>query len=285
MKFLILTVNQDLESIQQLTRILQSHNTEYKIEDPFKMDQDQFLTTKYDCVLNRVSGISYNDGDLELLKNYQKRWPKALIVNNPEETALFRDKALQADHYIKNQIPTIATVSLEQLDSLGLVQFTADNPSDKYLFKPVRSNQAKGIIICDDPLKTFTELQSKGDLRYILQPLILKQAEWRVLILKDEILGFLKKDSLNGEELLNCDKANLTHIKDQEIPEELLVLINKVTNHNNLYLQALDILVEKDETLRLIEVNNVPGFKFFEKTTGISPSKLLVQRIFDDLRS
>jgi len=285
MKFLILTLKQDLESIQQLTKMIQGSNTEYNILNPFEMDHDRFLQNKYDVILNRVSGISYNDDDLELLKEYQVKWPHSLIVNTPQESMIFRDKYKQFEQFTKNNIPTIPTLNLEAAKIEEVEFFVEKQNSSKYLLKPIRSNQAKGIIVTDKPILEFEHLNKSRDTRYILQPLIEKKCEWRALAINGELIGTLYKHCDNPEELLNCEKAKLSYIQNAAIPKHISELINKAINSNDLYIQAMDILEQNDGEALLIEINSIPGFKYFEKTTGISPANKLIQRIFKHLRS
>ena len=285
MKFLILTVNSTLHSICELSRSLNNYNLEHQIMDPFKFNQDEVMNTSYDCILNRVSGISYNDQDLEFLENYSKRWPKTLIINDPIQTRVFRDKYKQFELYKASSIPTIESLNLENTSVKHIEEFTKAHTTLKYLLKPLRSNQARGIQITEIPVNNFKKLQELKDTKYILQPLILKKCEWRVLLIDNQILGVLKKETSNDDELLNCEVATLTEVSQSDTPKELRELVSKVINASKLYIQALDILEDHQGNYLLIEVNNVPGLKYFEKTTGISPAKKLTQRIISNLRS
>lgn len=284
MKFLILTINQTLESIVELTKKIEHYGATYQVINPFNYDHDQILKESYEVILNRISGISYDDSDLELLKRYQIKWPRTLIVNDPNITAILRDKALQAELFQKIALESIPTLDLQTCSQMEIETFTKSNRALKYLIKPIRSNQAKGIIKTIAPLKDYQKLRETKDTRYILQPLLLKRAEWRILAINNVIIGVLKKTHNDPEELLNCEKASLEYISDDKTPDRLSDFLNAKFWESPCSILAFDILEDIEGKYRLIEVNNVPGFKYFEKTTGISPAKILVKCIFNHLR-
>ncbi|EQC46218.1 RimK family alpha-L-glutamate ligase [Bacteriovorax sp. Seq25_V] len=240
----------------------------------------QFITPKElstslapSIVLNRCSGISYDDSDLDTLSKIRG----ALVSNDIEHTRIFRDKWLQFNYFQKYGIPTIPSFELGTSTNRSNIPESMHG----YLFKPKRSNQTKGII------KTENINYQTKDQRYIIQPLLEKKAEYRVLIAFGEVLGILKKNHSDPFELLNCEKSHLEYLEYAQATTGFKHLIEKIMPHGP-HFYGLDILEDVHGDHLLIELNNVPGFEYFEKISHVNVAKSYLQGLlnkFNDLCS
>jgi ribosomal protein S6--L-glutamate ligase len=224
-------------------------------------------------VLNRVSGITYRDDDLE----FYNKLGSTLIINNPIDTKLFRDKAKQYNFFQENKIPMIKTLDIENSNNDKLDVFLKKVKSESYLIKPKRSNQAKGIRVLSTAQVKDIKLEQMSDKRYILQPLLAKEREYRVLIINKKVISILKKSSENPYELLNCEKAKLDIVNKEKADPELDRIVSMAIKKINLFIMALDILVDTQGNYKLIEVNNIPGLKYVENITKLDIAKTIIE--------
>jgi glutathione synthase/RimK-type ligase-like ATP-grasp enzyme len=225
-----------------------------------------------DIIINRHSGIDYQDDDIDFLSQLKEE-KKCHIINDPSLTRIFRDKYKQYSFYQKKSLVTVPTISLELATKEELLQFLNVNSQQYFLTKPLRSNQAKGITIYERNDLDLEKLLAQGDRRYVLQPYLQKSCEWRVLILNNKIHSVVKKESQKEISLLNCESSELRCIKEDEIPPALHSLIQQCIKVINLHIMALDILELPNKEYVLLEVNNVPGFKHVNKTCQINIAK------------
>lgn len=298
MNFLILTVNKNLESIHKLENEIKSQKMTVSvidlgkdyyskglIKELTKVD-DYFNQTKSKeektIILNRISGISYDDTDLDYLEILEKNNPNIKVYNNPKLSRLFRDKSLQNKFYQSHAIETIPTIDIEFNDLKEIEKFVYDYQAP-FLLKPKRSNQGKGIINTNMPLREIEILTEKKDTRYILQPSLKKESEWRLLYIDGTLKSALLKRHSDPHAILNCANANLTNISLNDVPQTVQNIGKIVYSKAPLKIMALDILCTCDGSSYLIETNTVPGMAFVEKKGNINVSSLLVASILNEI--
>jgi len=265
MNIIIIANSHKFYTIRRLCEEIEALGHCAQIIDPDALDSTDKKVLENTIILNRCSGISYNDNDLDTLTKFTN----SKISNAIEDTRIFRDKWLQYLFFIKNNLPTINTANLEAGEGPNFTQKYG------YLIKPKRSNQTRGIIKSPD-------LNFKiNDKRYIIQPLLKKKNEYRVLIALGTVLGILKKSHDDPFELLNCERSTLSFIPWLDASAKLKELIHKILPYGPDF-YGLDILEQESGHHLIIELNNVPGFEYFEKVSHVNVAQKYISGLLSD---
>ncbi len=240
-------------------------------------------------ILNRVTGISYDDSDLDLLKQIDSK----IKSHYPPITMCptFRCKKQQARFYQSSMINHPRTMFLDDLEIENKGVFSARNG---YLIKPFRSNQGRGIIKVKD-LKEA--LQKARDRKFIIQEYLPSKSEYRVLIIGSQIVGALLKHRVKNQHErgfipLNSASSELEFIEPLKIPKELKKSTQDLIKLSSLHTFALDFLCLDENFFNqrqsditgpyvLLELNICPGFEYFEKISGLN----IAQKIINSLKA
>ena len=271
MKIFISSTDPTMHSVKRIIEELQNQNIQYQLINPYKKVEIEQLDSS-SILINRVSGINYDDADLQY---YEKLNIK--VYNEPNSSRVFRDKSKQYNFFKLNSIPTIETLALDCTAPKELESFCNSFEEQRFLLKPYRSNRAQGIIETSLPLENYQYLKSKNDLRYILQPFLPKKCEWRILIIDKDIIGIMRKNSESLYSILNCESAQLTLIErpSLQLDDFLQNCIQKIP----LFMYALDVLELPDGTLKLIEVNSMPGLKHVENICNKNIAEIFITKL------
>ena len=89
MNILILCTNPELESIHKLTKYAYDNGHCYEVLSVKNTKLETYNFKYIDVVINRVSGISYDDSDLDFLTSISHQIP---VINEPCAQRVFRDK-------------------------------------------------------------------------------------------------------------------------------------------------------------------------------------------------
>ena len=228
-----------------------------------------------DIVINRISGINYDDSDLYFQNKY---FLSQFHCNETFLIKTFRDKLLQYLEYKKNDIDTPQTIDLEFEKKIKIFDFFSS--SKRVLIKPKRSNQSIGIFETVNLQDTYFKLKSRGDLRYIAQEFIPKKREWRVYVINKEVYACLVKISDSLYTIMNCEMAIL---KEEKPVAGVLEIVRRINISFSLFYCALDIAETLDGRFLLIETNCMPGMKYVDGITGRKMSMDLLLRIIEKI--
>lgn len=238
-----------------------------------QLSQQDF--SEHDFIINRVTGITYDDEDLERLAEIQKR-TKTTICNSPNATLSFRDKSKQYNFLLNQGVNTPQT--------FGLWEFNFDNPQLRppYIVKPLRGNKGIGV----EYFETLAELKNFqmqklaiADLRYIVQPYIQKQSELRIFMINGEVIGALEKDV--QDKVCNASRVECQFIESNKIDKKLIDISTAITKASGLFYTGIDVMVYDDQYI-FLEMNTSPGFMEFEKYSGINIAKKILQTLTKD---
>jgi len=278
MKLFIAITSGAPHTTQRIIEELESLSIPYTLFNPYQ-DCESLKIGENCIIINRVSGISYDDSDLNLYMDNQNY----IVYNDPKYSRIFRDKFKQYSYFIKSKISTIPSCSLEGIYKDKIDVFINQNSNDRFLIKPLRSNQAQGIITPLNLKDEIVRIKNSNDQRYILQPFLQKRREWRVLVINKVVVAIMEKTSRHGVfSILNCANSDIRLVAKEDIKPELTKLINQCIVEIPLFIFAIDILEDLKEEYKVIEVNNIPGLKFVEEVSGINIAKLFIEQLLMD---
>jgi RimK family alpha-L-glutamate ligase len=269
-KVLILTKNTSTYSHHQLLGAAKDleHSLEVISTSQFTLNAP---LSKYDLVLHRDSGVSFDDIDLLLLKSLSPFSKRQL--NSPQVVETLRGKDRQYLFFKEQNLPHIPTAIFRGAIS-GSESFEGQN---EFVLKTIRGNQGRGVMLIRgrDSLASILEShEAQKDERYILQPKLNLTKEYRVLCLDQEIWGGVEKS------LTEDFRANAKRCKPKacELPEEVKSLSEQVLKLLPGQFLGLDIALGPDGPL-IIEINTTPGFEVFDELFDINSATRLLQEL------
>lgn len=214
-----------------------------------------------DLIIWRVSGVNYNDADLDKIATTASIASNSLNISNPPQTLrLCRDK-WQLYQAMKSKLPLAHCQKLTPLitnltDPLELNE-------DEFVLKTRRGNQGRGVELIQKKQwhQKRSKLQAKNDWRYLIQPR-LRGVEYRVFLLNGVAPIVLQRTASGFQANFHQD-GSATLVK--KVPLKLLDIIEKVNQHIHYHYLALDVIV--GEVSEIIDINAVCGIEQLEKVT------------------
>ncbi len=225
---------------------------------------------------HRTTGTNYDDFDLTVTKSHEINGMK--ITNPLDALKTFRSKDLQSlflEQYNLSSIPTLMYRGdmSEELEN----KIEALSSSHKFILKMNRGNQGIGVNFLDgikslrSVLETFHALK---DQKFLIQPYVEHKKEWRLFIIKGEIIACLEKTLLKEDFRGNAKRSSGKFIS--KIPNELKTLALDAFSFSNLDYAGVDILLGKNGEMMILELNPVPGFEQAEMLSGINIARELI---------
>lgn len=230
-----------------------------------------------DIIINRVTGITYDDSDLQLLMAKEKV-TKASIYNPPMAVLNLRDKWKQFSFLTNQGVNTPLSIELEEFN------FRKPQILPPFIIKPLRGNKGIGVEYrenLEDLFQFYKEKESIDDLRYLVQPYVHKESELRVLVINNKIIGALEKDV--SEKVCNASRVDCTYLTPDQLPRELYEQCLKVARASALFYTGIDVMVHKNNYI-FLELNSSPGFIEFEKYSKLNIAKMIIEAAREDDR-
>jgi len=292
MKTLIISEKKDIYSVSRLKEELLQLKCSVELIHPF--DSSCLIigtktpqTTKADIAFNRISGIRFDDYDLELQAQIEKSGTRCF--NKSSTLKVLRDKNIQLAHLADIKAPLIPSLSLrgrivkeDLLENLKTI-----NATKEFVVKTQRGNQGLGINLLRgvDSLVAFLEtFWAMGDQRLIVQPMIKFEKELRLFFIKDKFVsGIEKKLDYSKDFRANSDKANTFHIDKSQLSSELELTAKKLMVELDLFYAGFDFAITEDGEIKLLEVNPCPGFELLEKLSSKNIAKEIIKEATSNL--
>ncbi len=238
-----------------------------------------------DFHLIRSTGTNLDDVDLVYARDCQNRG--ATIINSIENHQLFRNKDRALLELTHLGFPLPPTLILRSHSHEERKSILADFGSDQFVLKTFRGNGGIGVmqfLSLESLLSFFDYTTIKNDQRFIIQPLLKIKHEYRVLVIKDCILGAIEKKSLSQSFRKNAsfltDHELIFHPKLSGHLTPMLNLVEKIQQHFSFHFMGIDFIECEEGKWMLLEINPVPGFELFEKLSGLNVAKeLLVKTV------
>jgi ribosomal protein S6--L-glutamate ligase len=232
----------------------------------------------YNLYFHRTTGIRYDDFDL-VVSQYHKDYGFK-VTNQLQSLESFRSKDKQSLFFAKNKLCSIETVSYRgELNDEYWEIISSLSPTQKFIIKMVRGNQGIGVnlVIGLQSLKSFLEtFNAMKDQKFIIQPFIEHKKEWRVFIIKNEIIGIVER-KLDVEDFRGNSKRSTGKII-RKISSEIQNEIQRGVILSGLDYCGIDI-IDDGKDFYFLEFNPVPGFEQLEELSGINIARELVTKL------
>lgn len=227
---------------------------------------------------HRTTGIRYDDFDLAVSKYHQNLGFK--ITNPLVPLESFRSKDKQTLFFSKNNLSAIKTVSYRgELTDDNWEIISTLSEKEKFIIKMNRGNQGIGVNLVNgvQSLKSLLEtFKAIKDQRFIIQPFIQHKNEWRIFILKNEIIGIIERKLKNDDFRGNSKRSIGKYVKkiSSGIQNEIL---------RGVQLSGLDYcgvdIIDDGHNFYFLEINPVPGFEQIETLSEINIARELVRKL------
>lgn len=224
---------------------------------------------------HRTTGIRYDDFDLLVSQHHHNSGYK---ITNPITTlGPFRNKDGQALFFANHKLPSLPTLAYRgALNEYCWDTLSAFSKNQKYVLKMVRGNQGIGVNLINglQSLKSLLEtFHAIKDQKFIIQPFIEHKREWRVFILKNEIIGIVERTLGANDFRGNSKRSSGKMIKalSADIKKEIL----RGTQLSGMDYCGVDI-IDDGKRFYFLEFNPVPGFEQIEKLSGLNIARELL---------
>ena len=146
------------------------------------------------------------------------------------------------------------------------------------VIKVVTGSHGAGVYLCEtlkqflDRQELIASLDSKNSM--IIQEYVKESAgrDLRVIVVGGKVIGAMERSSTDGNFRANVSRGGVA--KTYALDDEMEMLALQVARVLDLDICGVDLLFS-DDGYRICEANSAPGFRGFEKATGINvPEKI-----------
>ncbi|MBC7712588.1 MAG: ATP-grasp domain-containing protein [Rhizobacter sp.] len=217
---------------------------------------------------HRTTGTNYDDFDLVVSKYHEIHGMK--VTNPIDRLKIFRSKDQQSLFFTEHNIPAIKTLlyrgELSQSIESEISKLSKDK---KYILKMNRGNQGIGVNYLESEKSLHSVLETfyaMKDQRFLIQPYISHKKEWRLFIIKGDIIACIEK-TLNKEDFRGNAKRSSGKLL-KKIPTELQAIAINAFNFSGLDYAGIDLLISDKGEILILEINPIPGFEQAEELSG-----------------
>jgi RimK family alpha-L-glutamate ligase len=215
-----------------------------------------------------------------ILKQYivNKNMPFIFYGHKPDH---IDSKSFEIYSLSSNNIPIIP--SLISKDQNTIADFV-NQYNMPFIAKPVNGRKGKGVIQ-HSSLESILDAVNKSETPLIIQPMIPNDGDYRVWILKDKVIGVIKRSpSAEGEFRSNISLGGNAQVA--RLPDDVLDMAVKSAQILDLDMTGVDIIQDSiTKKYYVMEVNASPQFKGFMTTTGINLFEIITKYIIKEIES
>ena len=145
--------------------------------------------------------------------------------------------------------------------------------------KPLFGAEGRGIVRVSDvdlAHRTFRTLMRLNAVLYLQRFIDHEGFDVRVLVMNGTSLGAIRRRSLN--DFRTNVSRNATPEKHEATAQEIDFAV-KASAITGTFIAGVDLLYDRAGRCHVIEVNAVPGWQAFAKTTGVDVAARLIQTI------
>ncbi len=199
-----------------------------------------------------------------------------VVLNSPKSVECAVDKYLTTAKLEEAGLPVPATVVCENSDD-ALVAF--ERLCGDVVVKPIFGSEGRGILRVSDPdlaLRTFRTLERLDAVLYLQRFVDHPGCDIRVLVLDGRVLGGMRRVS-DGDFRTNVSREGRgeAHVVTDTEAEWAL----RAAAATGARFAGIDILYDRDGNGFVIEVNAVPGWRAFEKVTGMDVARVVIEAV------
>lgn len=198
------------------------------------------------------------------------------VLNSPKSVECAVDKYLTTAKLEAAGLPVPATVVCENSDD-ALAVF--ERLGGDVVVKPIFGSEGRGILRVSDPdlaLRTFRTLERLDAVLYMQRFVEHRGFDIRVLVLDGRVLGGMRRVS-DGDFRTNVSREGRgeAHVVT-DLEAEWALQAAAATGAR---FAGIDILYDRDGQGFVIEVNAVPGWRAFEKVTGMDVARVVIEAV------
>ena len=198
------------------------------------------------------------------------------LLNNSAAIEVTKDKLHAAQVFAEHHLPTPKTMLVKDPVNPSLVAREIGFPCVVKIFA---GSYGKGVYLCNNSreFRDFIEFAHgiKSDEAIIVQEFIKSRPgeDVRVIVVGGKALGAMKRSSKDGSFKANITRGGVG--ENYPLNPRIEEIAIKTTNALGLDVAGIDLLFDGDD-YKLCEANSSPGFKGFEKYTGINVARAII---------
>ena len=196
------------------------------------------------------------------------------VLNHPRAVECAVDKFLTTSRLANAQLPVPRTIVCETATQAMEAYFSLGGD---VVVKPIFGAEGRGIIRLSDPdlaFRSFQTLERLNNVLYLQQFIQHDGYDIRVMILNGSVLGGIKRINPNDFRT-NISRQGRSEPHLVSDLEAMLALSAAQTVHASF--AGIDLLYDLAGRCYVIEVNAVPGWRAFQKTTQIDVAEQVIQ--------
>lgn len=195
------------------------------------------------------------------------------VVNSPRSLECAVDKYLTTARLAQAGLPVPATMVCEHEDE-ALAAF--ESLGRDVVVKPLFGSEGRGILRVSDPdlaHRTFRTLMRLSAVLYLQEFIDHEGFDIRVLVLGGKVLGAMRRRSTHD---FRTNVARQAIAEPHAFTEAEARLAIRAAECTGTDIAGVDLLYHRSGECFVIEVNAVPGWQAFSRTTGIDVAGCLL---------
>lgn len=198
------------------------------------------------------------------------------IVNSPKSLECAVDKYLTTARLQAAGLPVPETIVCEHEDDAAAA---FEELGRDVVVKPLFGAEGRGIVRVSDPdlaHRTFRTLMRLDSVLYIQKFIDHEGFDVRVLVLTGRVVGAIRRRS-PYDFRTNVSRSAVAEMHTPTDQEAEFAL--RATAATGAYIAGVDLLYDRLGNCYVIEVNAVPGWQAFTRTTGIDVAGRLIEKL------
>lgn len=255
---------------------------EYNIEI-VDVTMDNFLELKIstnDLFYRVTNGTNAQNIEKILVTKYR---PKTLYKNNFPFIPIWTFDANIVHQ--SNNVPIAKTMFMNTDDEKYLESAVDNLNGFPIIIKVINKSKGEGVLKADnfDDLKKIVNELIKTNQNYILREYVDSPGvSYRSIVLGDKILISYKNESVNKSDFRsNADQSQRIRKQVDVQPDNALILINAV-NMLNTSFGAIDYAFDKDNKVKIFEVNFPCNFIPAQELSGVNIAKEIISFLMEN---
>ncbi len=179
----------------------------------------------------------------------------------------------------KAGLPVPATVACEKLDQ-AMEAF--EELGGDVVVKPIFGSEGRGMIRVSDTdlaYRVFSALEQQHYIFYLQEFLPHANRDYRIFIVDGKVIGAMRRTGRNWKSNV-AQGAQVAQVEPDRAMKALALGAAGVFDADYL---GVDLLRTVDGRNVLLEVNGIPGWRGFQKATGIDAGDVLVDHILGEI--
>lgn len=190
-------------------------------------------------------------------------------------------KTFEIYNLASHNIPIIPSLMSNNYDT---VKNFIDETNFPILTKPINGKQGREILQ-HESIDSILDAVQKSEIPLIIQPMIPNDGDYRVWILKGQVIGVIKRiPSTEGEFRSNISIGGTAQVAS--LPDDVLDMAINSAQILDLDMAGVDIIQDiNTKKYYIMEVNAAPQFKGFMATTGINLFEVITKHIIQEIEA